>query len=150
MRRIDYERFMSKVVKTDSCWLWNAGKNYKDYGNFSVTIENKTKTYRAHRFIYEYINGPIAEGMLVCHSCDTPRCVNPDHLWLGSVSDNAMDCVNKKRHGMAKKTHCPRGHEYTKDNTYFRANRARPSRECRQCRRIKNQEYYREKRKQYV
>jgi hypothetical protein len=145
----DYERFMSKVNKTDTCWLWKAGLNHKQYGQFSITLNGWTKTYRAHRFIYEYFNGPIPEGMLVCHSCDVPGCVNPDHLWLGTVSDNAIDAVNKKRHGMTKKTHCPRGHEYTPENTYRRANRASASRECRKCRRIKNQEYY-EKRKQYV
>ena len=149
MREIDYKRFMSKVIKTDNCWLWNAGKNYKDYGNFSVTINGCSKTYRAHRFIYEYFNGTIPEGMLVCHTCDTPRCVNPNHLWLGTVSDNTVDSVNKKRHGMTKKTHCPKGHEYTPENTYRRANRASASRECRKCRRIKNREYH-EKRKRYV
>ena len=149
MREIDYKRFMSKVIKTDNCWLWNAGKNYKDYGNFSVTINGCSKTYRAHRFIYEYFNGTIPEGMLVCHTCDTPRCVNPNHLWLGTVSDNTVDSVNKKRHGMTKKTHCPRGHEYTLDNTYTRANRASHARECRKCRKIKSQKYE-EKRKRYV
>jgi len=149
MREIDYKRFMSKVIKTNDCWLWNAGKNYKDYGNFSVTINGCSKTYRAHRFIYEYFNGPIPEVMLVCHSCDMPGCVNPNHLWLGTVSDNAMDSVNKKRHGMAKKTHCPRGHEYTPNNTYVRSNRASPARECRKCRKIKSEEYEK-KRKQYV
>jgi len=149
MREIDYKRFMSKVIKTNDCWLWNAGKNYKDYGNFSVTINGCSKTYRAHRFIYEYFNGTIPEGMLVCHTCDTPRCVNPNHLWLGTVSDNTVDSVNKKRHGMTKKTHCPRGHEYTLDNTYTRANRASRARECRKCRKIKSQKYE-EKRKRYV
>ena len=149
MREIDYKRFMSKVIKTNDCWLWNAGKNYKDYGNFSVTINGCSKTYRAHRFIYEYFNGTIPEGMLVCHTCDTPRCVNPNHLWLGTVSDNTVDSVNKKRHGMTKKTHCPRGHEYTLDNTYTRANRASHTRECRKCRKIKSQKYE-EKRKRYV
>ena len=149
MREIDYKRFMSKVIKTNDCWLWNAGKNYKDYGNFSVTINGCSKTYRAHRFIYEYFNGTIPKSMLVCHTCDTPRCVNPDHLWLGTVSDNAVDSVNKKRHGMTKKTHCPKGHEYTPDNTYTRANRASRARECRKCRKIKSQKYE-EKRKRYV
>ena len=144
-----YERFMSKVNKTDTCWLWKAGLNHKQYGQFSITIDGCTKTYRAHRFIYEYFNGTIPEGMLVCHTCDTPRCVNPDHLWLGTVSDNAVDSVNKKRHGMTKKTHCPKGHEYTPDNTYTRANRASRARECRKCRKIKSQKYE-EKRKRYV
>ena len=149
MKEIDYERFMSKVIKTDTCWLWNASKNYKDYGNFSTTINGKTKTYRAHRYIYEYVNGPIPESLVVCHTCDTPRCVNPDHLWLGTVSDNAMDAVNKKRHGMTKKTHCPKGHEYTPENIYTRANRARFARECRLCRRIKSKSCEQRK-KQYV
>lgn len=149
MREIDYERFMNKVEKTDSCWLWTAGTNQKDYGHFSVTINGYQKHYRAHRFIYEYINGIIPEGLFVCHSCDTPRCVNPSHLWLGTASDNAVDSVNKKRHGMTKKTHCPKGHKYTMDNIYTRANRANYTRECRKCRKIKSQKYE-ERKKQHV
>ena len=150
MREKDYKRFMSKITNSKGCWLWNAGKNYKDYGNFSITINGCTKTYRAHRFIYEHVNGPIPEGLLVCHTCDTPRCVNPNHLWLGTVSDNAVDSVNKKRHGMTKKTHCPKGHEYTIDNIYTRSNRAGYSRECRMCRRIKSKEWEARKKQQRV
>jgi len=140
-----YERFMSKVNKTDTCWLWTAYTK-QEYGQFSVRINGYKKTYRAHRFIYEYFNGPIPEGMLVCHSCDVPACVNPNHLWIGTASENMIDCVNKKRHQHSKKTHCCRGHLFTINNIYPRLNNGR---ECRKCREIRRKNYLK-KRKQHV
>lgn len=55
------------------------------------------KGLRAHRVSYELFNGPIVDGMQVCHRCDTPTCANPDHLFLGTGRDNAVDCINKGR-----------------------------------------------------
>ena len=138
----DYKRFMSKVTKTNDCWLWSAGKDQKDYGMFSITINGNTKTCRAHRAMYEHVNGLIPEGMMICHSCDIPGCVNPSHLWLGTMSDNALDSVYKNRHGMAKKTHCPYGHEYTFENTYINPNKRHKGRECRMCMRRRNREWW--------
>lgn len=96
-------RFMSKVNKTDSCWNWTGGtvqSNYYRYGSF----KNGTKTVRAHRFSYSLYHGVIPEGMFVCHKCDNPLCVNPNHLFLGTAQDNATDMVNKNR--QAKGAEC--------------------------------------------
>ena len=76
------------------CWLWLAYTNSAGYG--SVIDNGKNKS--AHRASYEEFVGPIPEGILVCHRCDTPSCINPNHLFLGTYADNAKDCVNKKRH----------------------------------------------------
>lgn len=97
-KRIAKKRFFTKVNKTASCWLWTA-RLYKDgYGVFEVTTAYKeTKKVRAHRYSYELHKGPIPPGMLVCHTCDNPLCVNPDHLWLGTNKDNSDDKIRKGR-----------------------------------------------------
>lgn len=75
------------------CWLWFKYTNKKGYGAL-----NYKKSYKiAHRLSYEYHIGKIPKNMLVCHKCDTPSCVNPDHLFLGFPKDNSLDCVKKNR-----------------------------------------------------
>jgi hypothetical protein len=77
----------------NGCWLWPGGLNQEGYGQ--KTIDGKT--YKAHRLIYELLIGPIPDGFEVCHSCDRPRCVNPEHLFLGTHADNMRDKVEKGR-----------------------------------------------------
>jgi hypothetical protein len=87
------DRFWSKVDKTENCWNWTAGTYEKGYGLYSI----KNRNYRAHRVSYEMHKGPIPEGMLVLHQCDNPRCVRPDHLFLGTNADNMADKIAKGR-----------------------------------------------------
>lgn len=91
------QRFWSKVSKQENgCWLWTAAKNGHGYGSFRISIKDKNKI--AHRYSFELVNGPIPVGMILCHSCDVTSCVNPDHLFLGTHKDNAID-RNKKGRG---------------------------------------------------
>jgi len=92
--RLATERFWEKVEKTDTCWLWT-GSVTKSGGYGQLSIHNRP--VRAHRFAYELIVGPIPEGLRVCHHCDVPRCVRPDHLFLGTAKDNTRDMMAKKR-----------------------------------------------------
>lgn len=87
-------RFFSKVDKTKDCWVYT-GATWKNtgYGSFSIG----KKTYRAHRFSYEIFNGAIKKGLFVLHKCDNPSCVNPNHLFLGSHTDNMKDKSMKNR-----------------------------------------------------
>ena len=87
-------RFTEKYIRDSQpdCWNWIGGKS-KNYGALTF---NK-KSYRAHRVSYQIFKGEIPEQMLVCHHCDNPACINPDHLFLGSWSDNMKDAWEKGR-----------------------------------------------------
>lgn len=88
------ERFWAKVVKTDTCWEWNATRNHRGYGKFRDSPHSEIG---AHRYSYILHKGEIGEGMEVMHTCDNPPCVNPDHLLLGTAKDNAEDRTSKRR-----------------------------------------------------
>lgn len=87
------ERFNKNVNKTLSCWLWEGCTNKAGYGVLNV----HTKQTMAHRFSWSIINGFIPKGMFVCHHCDNPPCVRPDHLFLGTQDDNIHDMIAKGR-----------------------------------------------------
>lgn len=87
-------RFMAHIQKTGSCWLWTSAQDRRGYGRLCFA---GSKHAVASRVSYELFNGPIEKGKLVCHTCDVPACVNPEHLWLGSVKDNAIDMIQKNR-----------------------------------------------------
>ena len=76
------------------CWLWDGPYYRAGYGIFCCRGYAEK---RAHRFFYEYYVGPIPDGLFVCHKCDVPSCVNPDHLFVGSNADNMADMVHKGR-----------------------------------------------------
>ena len=110
-------RFWRYVEKTESCWNW-VGKGFYpgNYGSFYF----KGKTRRAHRVSWILHNGEIPKGMCVCHHCDNPKCVRPDHLFLGTYKDNIWDAIKKGRSGTYKKsTHCKKGHELSKENSHI-------------------------------
>lgn len=86
-------RFWKYVNKTEGCWIWNGPCTYARYG----TLRIHGTHVAAHRFSWELHNGPIQNGLYVCHHCDNPPCVNPDHLFLGTNKDNVDDMWNKGR-----------------------------------------------------
>lgn len=118
-----------QIAGDDDCWLWQGGTNNKGYG--SARIRGQPEL--AHRVAYRLVNGPIGEGNVLLHACDTPLCVNPSHLSEGTNVDNMQDMVQKGRHAEQQVTHCPSGHLYDEANTYINA--ATGFRSCRLCNR---------------
>ncbi len=131
--------FYGYVRFGESCWEWTGAID----DNYGVAWRNGKKT-GAHRAAYEMEYGLIPEGMQVLHRCDNPPCVRPDHLFLGTHADNMADRSSKNRqstgsvHGefQRRKTHCPKGHEYTPENTYYgKQGNGWQRRKCRKCQR---------------
>ena len=77
----------------NECWLWTGSTAGRIYGYFKVN----GKKWIASRYAFTLIKGEIPAGMFVCHTCDNPKCVNPNHLFLGTAKDNAYDCIHKGR-----------------------------------------------------
>lgn len=96
------KRFWINVKKTDSCWLWQ-GATREGYGRMHIGYKHRS----VHRFSWEIHKGKIPKGIYVLHSCDTPPCVNPSHLWLGTYADNNRDRSNKGRNNHVTGSKCP-------------------------------------------
>lgn len=93
--------FWSRVQQGDGCWEWTGKKTPKGYGCLSV----RGGTTRANRFAWEITNGKIPDGLVVCHKCDNPGCVRPDHLWIGTHADNIRDRDAKGRQRVGRNPH---------------------------------------------
>lgn len=98
-------RFWSKVSKAegDGCWEWTASTaGSMGYGCFTVKEGGQWRSLQAHRWIYEQQHGPQPRDVHICHRCDNPKCVRPDHLFAGSRADNMQDCARKGRNAMQR------------------------------------------------
>lgn len=131
-----FDRFQAKVSPCPiaGCHLWDASVNAYGYGYF-FTGKNeagKDVVELAHRAAYKMFVGEIPDGKVVCHECDVPSCVNPEHLFLGTQADNMQDMKRKGRgYGwLSEKTHCNKGHQLSGENLYVKPNGDRACRAC--------------------
>jgi len=98
MKRTPIEaRIWSKVTKSARCWNWNGSKSPFGHGYIRLP-GRKGKLVMVHRIIFELYRGEIPKGMSVLHRCDNPACVNPEHLWIGTKSENTYDMIVKGRY----------------------------------------------------
>jgi len=89
---------------------WHSSFKTSDTGYVQLSFRG-SKAFQ-HRLSYQMYKGSIPNGLYVLHTCDNRKCWNPDHLWLGTISDNKQDELRKGRNYEASRTHCPRGHAY--------------------------------------
>ena len=129
----------SYVVGQNGCWIWTSTINQYGYGILNIGRNGKII---ASRLSLQLATGKSGEGLFACHSCDQPACINPEHLFWGTQSDNMRDAAAKGRlHNtfQTAKTHCPQGHEYTEENTFLGS---KGERACRICSREYSRRHY--------
>jgi hypothetical protein len=126
------ERFWLCVQKTTSCWIWigsPGGAKGRDYGHIKIS----GKSFKAHRFAYELLRGPIPKGMVIDHLCRNRMCVNPEHMEIVTNKENIL-----RGEGIAAKearmTVCKNGHALTGENLYIAPKSGK--RRCRQCNKV--------------
>ena len=133
------QRFWLKVRKTGTCWLWTGAHKPTGYGDAWY----RNRRQNAHRVAWQLLRGRIPKGKFVLHQCDTPACVNPGHLFLGTQKVNMTDCIQKGRFSynsppQAQWTHCRRGHEFTPENTRAQIRSDGRHRTCITCHKMKD------------
>lgn len=130
------DRVFDRLEWQGDCLIWTGTVNNKGYGTIGRTDPG---TRLVHRIVLaEHREVPV--GLFCLHRCDTPRCCNPEHLYIGTQVDNMADAIGRGRFRFRQvQTVCQRGHEFTPENT--RITGSRKIRQCRECARIRRRSY---------
>lgn len=129
MRKNTPETFWGRVLKTDSCWLWQGRLNDRGYGRFNWQGRNRY----AHQVALELVGRDRPDGYVTDHLCRVHHCVNPDHLEWVTSSENIKRAIPYGTIGGVHhraKTECLRGHLFDAENTYYGKNGWRFCRKC--------------------
>ena len=141
----ELQRFWRRIKHDGECWIWTGAKRCGRARNGNTqwysTCTFKSKNESVHRLFYWAYKGKIAKGLELDHLCRNTLCVNPLHLEAVSHSENVKrgTAWNKIAEAQSIKTHCPQGHEYSKENTYEHNGQ----RHCKECVRKRSREYQR-------
>lgn len=123
----------SRIMKNE-CWEWHKNNDRNGYGRVQdrKTTKEAWKYYAVHRKSFEVFKGEIPKGLFVLHTCDNPKCYNPDHLWIGTQKDNMADCKVKGRHKNAilRGTQCHKAKLSEDDVREIRRMASKGMREC--------------------
>jgi hypothetical protein len=138
------ERFWQSVNKTDSCWVWTRFLNPDGYGQIKVREKNGAKTYRVHRYSLMLSGIKIPKEMFVDHICRNRACVRPEHLRVVTPKVNSLENSIGPLAINSKKTHCKRGHKFTKQNTRVMKTKYGTGRCCIVCHRSESIKHYNE------
>lgn len=122
------------------CWLWQGAKGADGYGSSRKIGQRNAPRTTTHRVVWEFFRGPISANLEVDHVCFTRACVNPEHLQLLDHVSNIARSTHRNR-----PTHCPKGHEYTPENTRVQVSNTtgHVARRCKTCRARERAEQYR-------
>ena len=144
-------RLLSKIKKTETCWLWEGQKNVNGYGKIGIgsRTDKTNRMVYAHRLSYEIYVGPIPEYLTINHICKVRNCVNPSHLEAITLIENLKKADLGKNTGLKQrsKTHCPSSHEYDKRNVRIARD---GSRKCKPCQTKRSREWYQKKRMELI
>lgn len=134
-------RLIKNIQRNNECWEWTGYVDKRGYGQSFVFTRGKSHTVTAHRLSYKVFRGELPDDLVLDHLCRNTKCINPEHLDPVTIKENTNRGVGAWA-TRARKTHCKRGHEFTKENTRILKGKGN-ARLCRTCAILANREYRR-------
>lgn len=136
-----YDKLIARIRIDDAtgCWLWTGPIRPSKWPQNRYGMTSwKGRHFNTHRAMVVAVHGPQPRHICACHRCDVPLCINPAHLFLGTMGDNIRDSRSKNRHHEAQKEYCERGHPLSGDNLYLHSQGGKKRgirRACKTCQR---------------
>lgn len=131
------EKILARIAINGECWEWSGCITTSGYGTIRINNGESSKMYQSHRVMYSIFKKDIDDGIVIDHICKNRKCVNPEHLREVTMAFNCTENSDSPHAKHKAKTHCVRGHEFSKENTLILKN----GRKCKECSRINLKNY---------